>query len=171
MLEKESWNYIFQGISNDFEKHWKEKSKNYFDETKEEEKQKCWNTLSEWIDKFSLLISSVIPNNQTTCLIETKQQYEDFSRDDVICVLENIGKVSQLMYCAERDYFSTEHFKKYYIYALEHITWLSASFVNLEKNYCNFISLKERLDSLLPLAENLKEDGIPPTNELVGIPA
>jgi len=149
MKEKDNWNYIFQGISEDFKPHWKEKSKDYFHETKKEEKQKCWNNLSNWIDNFSLLISSVIPNNQTRCLVETKQQYKGFSKEDIICVIENIGKVSEHLYCAKRDYFDSEYLEKYYIYALEYITWLSASFVNLEKKYCNFISLKERLDALL----------------------
>jgi len=98
------------------------------------------------------LIYSVIPKTKISCIIETKQHYADFSKEEILCVIENLGKVSQLIYCANRDIFEgmyrNKKLEQYYIHALEQITWLTASFVNLEKN-CGFIDLRERLDQIV----------------------
>jgi hypothetical protein len=147
MKDKDNWNFVFEGIGEDFEEYWEIKKKDYLDQNLEEGKKGTWNNIVEWIDEYSELMRSIIPENQVECLIETKQEYKDFTKKEIISVLESLGKVSNLMYCASRDIFDSVYgnkiLEKYYIYALEQITWRTASFHYKSKAHCDFTSLKE----------------------------
>jgi len=163
LKDKEDWNFVFEGIGRDFEIFWKSKQKSYFKEQRKEAKIKNWGNTCNWIDKYTKLISSLVPESQTRCCIETKQQYSDFSFEEITSVLKSLGELGHLLYLANRDIFEGVYenkiLEKYYVYALEQVTWHTATLTNPDKHYYNFTSLIEKL----------KEVGIPPTVKTVGI--
>lgn len=150
-------NFIFEGIEEDFEDYWNTIKKDYSSDERKEAKLKVWNNLVEWIMTYSKLLNNVIPKNRVACLVETNQQYSDFTKEDILHVIEHLGKVSNHMYCAGRDYLVCNHvlnpkeyypLQRYYISALEQITWIIATFNKTDKED-SFTDLKTRLSKLI----------------------
>lgn len=101
----------------------------------------------EWIDKWLALSHSAIPSTHTTCAIETKQQYRDFTIDEILHTLTVLGKMAGMMYNADRDIFP-DSLKPNYDAAMHWIVCMVATFVRIPKHGSNFTDLTTRLKEL-----------------------
>ncbi len=157
---KKGWWGIFDGIERDYEEFWAAYvAHKKLDETKGrviEEKQRMWDKICRWIDEYSRLMSAVIPEQHITCMVENLQQYRDFSAEDVLHVVENLGKVAHWMYRANYDVFQCDHvFSRdynhllgYYVAALRQVVCLTATFVREDSSGSTFTSFRVRLEEL-----------------------
>ncbi len=158
---KKGWWSIFDGLERDFEEFWTEYAERKgWDPKKEkvaQEKQRIWNKTSRWIDEYSRLLSAVIPDHHRACLIETMQQYKDFSAEDLQHVIEKLGELAHFMYSAGRDIFhfsyigfpENSQLVKYWISALQQVVWLNGSFIRPDGSGNNFTSFLVRWKELI----------------------
>ena len=102
-----------------------------------------WNSLIKWIDRYLEL--RIIPSHQTGCMIETRQQYRNFTAEDILYTLRTLGEKANHMYCAERDHFPGP-LKKYHDYAMNSLVWGVAT---LNQDYEHFTDLATKLEELL----------------------
>jgi len=102
-----------------------------------------WNSLIKWIDRYLEL--RIIPSHQTRCIIEGRQQYKDFTAEDILHTLKTLGEKATHMYNAERDHFPGP-LKKYYDYAIGHLVWDVST---LSQDYEHFTDLVTKLAELL----------------------
>jgi len=114
-----------------------------------------WKRRVEWIGKFSNLVRKPFEKKDhiTPCVVETKQEYADFKRADILDVIKYFGLAAQLLYCAERDVFNScpilnpgkyEPLNKYYLASHKYLTWLVATFWQGETIFVDFHALLER---------------------------
>ncbi len=103
-----------------------------------------WNSLIKWIDRYLEL--RIIPSHQIGCMVETRQQYKDFTTEDILYTLKTLGEKANHFYCAERDHFPGP-LKKYHDYAMNSLVWHVASLV--QTDYTSFTDLVTRLTELL----------------------
>jgi hypothetical protein len=113
----------------DFKK-WLEKT---YPKADEEEKARHWRWWIKYESFWIYHIKTIIPNNRIECAIETKQQYEDFTKEEILNVLEKLGKAAILMYRSERNVFlqgkdNLSSLEQKYIQNLEYIVWWVATF-------------------------------------------
>jgi len=134
-------NMVFESIdlrfndywSNDTRKHWRSKEAH-------------WKRLYEFISEYTTLTRGLITEEfgagvekpRVSCMVETKQEYRTFEIEHIIQLLEGMGKLANMMYCAERDVLVGRHVlsrrKDYplesaYVSALEQIVWMVGTFV------------------------------------------
>jgi len=102
-----------------------------------------WNSLIQWIDRYLEL--KIIPSHQTGCMIETRQQYRDFTAEDILYTLRTLGEKANHMYCAERDHFPGP-LKKYHDYAMSSLVWGVAT---LNQDYEHFTDLATKMEELI----------------------
>jgi len=97
-------------------------------------------SVCEWIEKFSNLIRAPFDDDsdRVCCMVETKQQYDKWSKKDILILIESWGKAANMLYCAERDTFNScpvlnrpkyEPLNMYYLLSLEYLMWCFATFV------------------------------------------
>ena len=145
--------YVFEGIDRDFNDWWSnDKGKHWAS------KEAHWNAVLKFITEYTELSYGLITEEygasvdkpRIRCMIETLQEYETFDMEHIIQLLEGLGKMANMMYCAERDVLIGNHVlsrrKDYplesrYVSALERIVWEVATFV--QKGY--FTDLVTRL--------------------------
>ena len=125
-------------IDEAFEKWWATVKQNHGVEA-ERYHNLNWNSLIKWIDRYLEL--RIIPSHQTRCMIETRQQYKDFTAEDILHTLKTLGEKASHFYSAERDHFPGP-LKKYYDYAIGHLVWDVAT---LSQDYEHFTDLVTRL--------------------------
>lgn len=128
-------------VNDAFEEWWETKKDDYGVEA-ERYHNLNWNSLIKWIDRYLEL--RTIPSHQTRCIIEGRQQYEDFTPADILYTLKTLGEKANHMYCAERDHFPGP-LKKYYDYAIGHLVWDVAT---LSQDYEHFTDLVTKLAEL-----------------------
>lgn len=153
--------FIFQGIEEAFEESWG------LHERSEDAvwKIKKWNWLVEWIEGWQKLYWSIILGEDFTigeplgivrCIIETLQEYDKFTAEDLVQSLEKLGELANYMYCAGRDYLKCSPFlnpkkyyplQKYYIAALEQVVWMTATLRQDPEG--NFTDLTMKLKQIL----------------------
>ena len=104
-----------------------------------------WNSLIKWIDRYLEL--KIIPSHRTGCMVETRQQYKDFTAEDILYTLKTLGEKANHMYSAKRDHFPGP-LKKYHDYAMSRLVWKVASLV--QSDYTSFTDLVTKLTELLP---------------------
>ena len=151
--------WIFGGIGKDFEIYWQARDEKYPNEAKEAEaKTNAKADVLEWCDKYLALYRLIIPETQVACRIETKQDYEDFSKVDIVHVIELLGKLCQFMY-NPHSIMREQILSHYYYLGLEQIAWIVTSFVNMEHEYCNFTSLHDKWSMMLGESEGEDETG------------
>ncbi len=107
-----------------------------------------WNSLIEWIDRYLEL--RIIPSHHIRCIMETRQQYEDFTAEDILHTLKTLGEKANHFYSAKRDRFPGP-LKKYHDYAMGHLVWEVASLV--QSDYTSFTDLVTKLTELLSGSE------------------
>lgn len=115
-----------------------------------------WVSLLKFITDFSTMICApFVENNLISCMVETKQNYDNWSDDNIVYLLECMGKAAKMLYCASRDWLICRHvlapatyypLAQYYVGCMEYITWMVASFS--QKNTGNFVDLTTKLRSL-----------------------
>lgn len=140
--------FIFEGIEEDFDKSWE-----LHDEGNWKSKTAKWNGLVDWLTRYTELYRSIIPKNHVRCLIQTRQQYEDFTAEEIRHTLKTLGELANHLYIAWRDQLTTcslypknyYPLRKYYIYALESVVNMVATFT---QDYQHFTDLVTRLTEL-----------------------
>jgi hypothetical protein len=103
----------------------------------------------------------LVPKPHVECRVETKQQFQDFSLDDVIHFLEKLGDMANLLYpishtfnvgfysdSSGMDHSGLNDLQKEGINELKRIVWIVASFSNRLKKDPSHVSLVERLKEL-----------------------
>ena len=131
---------LFCYIDQAFEEWWETEKHEY--RMEERAHNVRWNSLIQWIDRYLEL--KPIPSHQIRCIIETRQEYEDFTIEDLLHTLKTLGEEANHMYCAERDHFPGP-LKKYHDRAMNHLVWNVAT---LSQGYQNFMDLVTRLTEL-----------------------
>ena len=152
--EKKEILYIFDGIEEAFEKEYEINKPSWW-----KDKETHWKSLMEFCTKYAELEGAVVPSHQTQCLIETKQQYRDFDRKDILSVIENLGRLANLIYGVDRDLFfctgplseaedrKYKPLQKYYQRAVQRVLWRVATFT--QDGTSNFIDFETKLRELM----------------------
>jgi len=118
-------------IDVEFEDWWETVKQNYGTGTElstvemERSRNRHWNRLIEWIDRYLEL--RTVPEHHVRCMIQTRQQYSDFTIEDILYTLKTLGEKANHMYNAERDHFPGP-LKKYYDRAMSRLVWEIATF-------------------------------------------
>ena len=157
------YNYVFEGIDRDFNAFWDN------DTRKHSSKEDHWKKVLEFITEYTQLNRGLITEEygagvekpRISCAIETLQEYENFEMEHIIQLLEGLGKMANLMYCAERDILIGRHVlskrKDYplesrYISALEGIVWMVATFTQ-DRNFTDLVTRLKELEKEVPKVE------------------
>lgn len=152
--EKKEILYIFDGIEEAFEKEYEINKPSWW-----KDKDTHWKYLMEFCAKYTELEGTVVPSHQTQCLVETKQQYGDFDRKDILSVIENLGRLANLLYNADRDLFfcvgplseaedrKYKPLQKYYQRAVQRVLWRVATFT--QDGTSRFVDLETKLGELM----------------------
>lgn len=149
--------FIFDGIERDFEKYWSGDTRKHY-----KSKEIHRKILNDFLKKYCETYGSIIPKSRdiVRCVVETKQEYVHFGLKEILQALENLGKIANLMYCAERDVLIGNHvlsqrtdypLERYYVSALEQIVWMVATFIQDD----SFTDLVSRLKQLYILEEKV----------------
>lgn len=126
------YHQAFEHIERPFKEYWANGGDYHYGP-----KEKHWERVLELIKEYTRIERGLIPKKHTRCLVETKQEYEDFTLEEILHYLEGLSQLASLMYCAERDVLRGSHVldprKDYplegrYVSALESIVWEVASF-------------------------------------------
>ena len=137
--EKKEILYIFDGLGEAFEKEYEVNKPHWW-----KDKDTHWKYLMGFCTKYTELDDAVIPAHQTKCLVETKQNYGDFSREDILHVIKYIGQLANLVYGTDRDLFlcmgplseaedrKYKPLQKYYQRAIQRVMWRVATFTQDE---------------------------------------
>lgn len=152
------WLCIFDGLERDYEQFWlsyiKYKDWEGSNPKVAEEKERIWNKIVRWVDEYCRLYRSVVPEPHTSCLVETLQQYRDYSQEDMLHTIKTLGELANWLYLSYTDIFqgsrlhdNHNELMKYYTMALDQVVWIVASFVN--KGKCEFVSLYEILLAMM----------------------
>lgn len=150
----------YQGINADYILHyemhelegkgWHEKHSHMNKGTNKERMEAKWKNLLNYIRELSAIL--FLPfKDKIACRVEGRQNYRDWGKDDIILLLECIGKASRKLYNARRDWLICNYMRpkgcyplaEYYVSSLEYITWLSATFTQSDPG--NFIDLVTKL--------------------------
>lgn len=110
----------------------------------------------KWFFDFNRLKRTLIPEPHTECPVETRQNYADFTLDEIIHVLERMGDMANMLYPIEHTFnlspFSDDlglnDLQKEGIYELERIVWLVATFSGRLKRDPMGIDLVTRLKQI-----------------------
>ena len=152
---------VFEGIEEDFEEYWVKRKEDWHKGEQDGAKKRVWKNLISWIRKWHKLDQAVIPERSTEiveCMVETRQQYKNFTAEDVVKTIGKLGELASHMYLAGRDVFPTNSVSEpreycplaqYYYLALEHVVWRIASFAQDNRSGgSSFIDLQTRLKTL-----------------------
>jgi len=140
------YNMVFESIDRDFNEFWGNDVRKHWSS-----KEAHWKRVLEFITKYTHLTRGLITEEygvdidkpRVSCMIETLQNYDNFEIEHIIQLLEGLGKLANLMYCAERDVLIGNHvlaqrtdypLESSYVSALEQIVWMIASFAQGEHN-------------------------------------
>ncbi len=142
--------YIYEGLPDDFilwykkeelkKEKWLDVTRWGMDEmTHIELLIKMWKQRVEWISTYSNLVGKPFAKKHhiVSCLVETKQEYSDFKKVDILDVIKYFGMAAGFLYNASRNVFNScpvlnggkyEPLNKYYLASHEYLTWLVATF-------------------------------------------
>jgi hypothetical protein len=153
--------YIFDSIEVAWEYVWNERyAGKYRNATEEaEHKNKKWEFKVKWMKEYTRLVDSIIPKNRIACMMEGKQQYKDFTPDEILHVIKSISELAKFMGGADQSVFEYQfefdhdknHYNpmtQYYMGAMKRIMWMVATFTNPEKDHCSFIGMDEILEGI-----------------------
>ena len=153
---------IFEGIDEDFEDYWDKHKEDWHESEQAEAKKRVWAHILDWIKKYWELDHAIISerggDGPIECMVETRQEYVNFTPRDVVQAIGKLGELARHMYCAGRDYLPTNFvlrpreycpLAQYYYLALERIVWRVASFSQRDGGGADFTDLHTRLGNLL----------------------
>ena len=144
--------FIFHGIEEPFEEYWLTREGDYSEGEREEAKQKAWNNLVNFIMKWTKKYQNIIPKGITKCLIETKQNYADFTAEELLHTIKSLGEIANFMYGVDRYMLESNHvlepeiyypLRRYYTSALAQIVWMVATFT--QSGTSGFVDLETKL--------------------------
>jgi len=162
--EKKEILYIFDRIEEAFEKEYEINSP-----TGWRDKDTHWKYLMEFCVTFTELEGGIIPPHRTQCMVETKQQYRDFDKKDILTVIENLGRLANLIYGVDRDLFlcmgplseagdrKYKPLQKYYQRAVQRVLWRVATFT--QDGTSNFVDLETKLREMMDTDEKERKCG------------
>lgn len=151
-----SHSFVFEGIDRDFNDYWNNDVGKHWG-SKEAHWNKIYEFITEWSKTYRDLITeefgSGIDEPRVKCIIQGKQEYENFNMNHILQLLEGLGKLANMMHCAERDVLIGNHvlrrrddypLESSYVSALEQIVWMVGTFVQDGR----FTDLVTRLNQL-----------------------
>jgi len=163
--------YIYEGLPEDFilyfekeilkSEKWDSLYDSYREQTYLDHLIYKWKNIIVWIKEFQSLIKKPFRKKHTQCMVETRQEFEDFTKDDILILIESFGKAAKLLYSASRDVFYScptlnrpkfEPLNLYYQYSLEYLMWNFATFVQ-DKKTCDFMDLYSKLKKELEITK------------------
>ena len=115
-----------------------------------------WRDMIDFLRRFGRADRRVIPNSQTECLVETRQQYAHFTADELVGSLKALGQLAQSLYGVDSHIFEfspwlqpgkANPLAKYYINALEAVVWRTATLC--QDDYPRFTDLHTRLAEIV----------------------
>jgi len=155
--------YIYEGLPDDYILHFEQQIEDKkWDEYNIDEMIRHWKYTVAWIKEFNNLINKPFRKKYTQCMVETKQEYRNFNKDDLEDVIKYYGLAANHLYSASRDIFYScpvlnrpkyEPLNLYYQLSLEYLMWNFATFVQ-DKKSCSFVDFYTQFKRMMRGTEN-----------------
>ena len=145
----------------DFCRWWRDRKERWRGGGQRAARNREWLGLIDFLRAYYRADRRVIPKGRTECLVETRQEYKDFTAAELAATLRTLGRLAKSLYSVKRDVFDWSSWMqpdtpnplaRYYVEVLERLIWRVATFC--QDDYPAFTDLATRTKQLLTAKEN-----------------